>query len=207
MFLFNYHNTQYLQMQGDQQYFPTVSNDNYDYNSYNEYRQQEYFPSSDGSYQPNEQQTYQQTNEQQQSYQQPNDQQQQQQQQEYNYTDNNYQQDTSYHAENQLTYEQQQEQLHSQYYQDEQSQLQQQQLQLQQQIQQQQEKKQPDHVTVDDLLTHAASIKQRQQNSKRFRASQIEETDRKQSSYLQQKNENEARAGNRGEESGKWLVR
>ena len=67
-------------------------------------------------------------------------------------------------------------------------------------------------VSVEDLMTHAASTKQKQQNSKRFRAAQqTEELDQfgraVVPSYQQQRSDLEARGGGRDDDSGKWLVR
>ena len=64
-------------------------------------------------------------------------------------------------------------------------------------------------VSVGELMNLATSTKQKQQNSKRFRSQNNEESDPNNnvSSYLKQKSEFEARAGNRDDESGKWLVR
>ena len=86
-------------------------------------------------------------------------------------------------------------------------------LERQDQRHQRQELQQPlQLVSVDELMNHAANAKQRQQNSKRFRtAESSQETDSfgrvVTQGYLQQKSEFEARAGNRDDESGKWLVR
>ena len=65
-------------------------------------------------------------------------------------------------------------------------------------------------MSAEELMIIAASSKQKQQNSKRFRAQASGESDssgKATSSYLKQKSEFEARAGNRDDESGKWLVR
>ena len=65
-------------------------------------------------------------------------------------------------------------------------------------------------VSADELMSFGVSSKQKQQNSKRFRAQAHDESDqggRSTSSYLMQKSEFEARAGSRDDESGKWLVR
>jgi hypothetical protein len=78
------------------------------------------------------------------------------------------------------------------------------------QQQQRQQQNSTPLVSAEELMTFATSTKQKQQNSKRFRAQAPSESDsngKAASSYLQQKSEFEARAGNRDEESGKWLVR
>lgn len=109
--------------------------------------------------------------------------------------------------------EQQQDPRHNQYYGD--SLRGEHVLERQDQHHHRQEQQQQQHlqlISVDDLMNHAANTKQRQQNSKRFRtAESSQETDSfgrvVTQGYLQQKSEFEARAGNRDDESGKWLVR
>lgn len=121
----------------------------------------------------------------------------------------------SFNSYQHLPREHQQDPRHNQYYGDDLRGHHQQNQDQQLQQQQQQEQPQQQHlqlVSVDDLMNHAASTKQRQQNSKRFRtAESTQETDSfgrvVTPSYLQQKSEFEARAGNRDDESGKWLVR
>jgi hypothetical protein len=84
------------------------------------------------------------------------------------------------------------------------------QLETQQVLQPHQQSEQVQLVSADELMSFGVSSKQKQQNSKRFRAQTTDESDlggRSTSSYLLQKSEFEARAGSRDDESGKWLVR